>query len=36
VREEEEGGWVGQKAKWAGWQLGRLGQKPVEILFKVK
>jgi hypothetical protein len=30
VQEEEVGGWVGQKAEWAGWLL---GQKPGEIPF---
>jgi hypothetical protein len=33
VQEEEVGGWVGQKAEWAGWLLGWLGQKPGEIPF---
>jgi hypothetical protein len=39
VLEEEEGcwlGWVGQKIEWAGWPLGRLGQKPGEIPFRIK
>jgi hypothetical protein len=36
---EEEGGqwgWVGQKAKWAGWLLGRLGQKLKKNPFGIK
>jgi hypothetical protein len=36
---EEEGGqwgWVGQKAEWAGWLLGRLGQKLKKKSFRNK
>jgi hypothetical protein len=36
VQEEEGDGWlghVGRKARWAGWLLGRLGQKLKEKFF---
>jgi hypothetical protein len=36
VQEEEDGGRVSQKAKWAGWLLGQLGQKPRVIPFSGK